>query len=152
MSLIQPAECRLNFLSNSPEETFNLGKRIALSLCAGSVVALEGALGSGKTCMAKGIACGLGITENITSPTFTIINEYTGEKISSLYHIDAYRLEGDKDFEEIGGDEIINSGGICIIEWSQNIKKHIPENAVVVTLNITGNESREIKITGLDII
>ena len=150
MILIQPAECPLNFLSNSPEETFNLGKRIASSLCTGSVVALVGTLGSGKTCLAKGIARALGVTDNLTSPTYTIINEYELKNSLSFYHIDAYRLKDEKEFEDIGGDEIINSGGICVIEWSCNIIKSIPQNAITVTLNITESESREITVKGLD--
>ena len=150
--MTQPGECLLNLLSNSPEETFNLAKRIAPSLSGGCVVALEGKLGSGKTCFAKGIACALGITENLTSPTYTIINEYKNENLPAFYHIDAYRLNNDKEFEEIGGEEIINSGGICVIEWSCNIPKSIPENAITITINITGNESREITINGLDSI
>jgi len=152
MSLIQPAECPLNFLSNSPEETFNLGKRIALSLSNGSVLTLDGVLGCGKTSLAKGIASALGITENLTSPTYTIINEYESENIPAFYHIDAYRLKDEKEFEEIGGDEILNSRGICLIEWSLNIIKSIPENAIKVFISITGSESREISVFGLDSI
>jgi len=86
----------INIITNSPEETAALGKRIANFLTSGSVVALEGRLGSGKTCLTKGIALGLGITENITSPTYTIINEYqsadSASRSPTLFHIDAYRL------------------------------------------------------------
>jgi tRNA threonylcarbamoyladenosine biosynthesis protein TsaE len=142
----------IDIVSNSPEETISIGKRIASFLTAGSVVALEGCLGSGKTCLTKGIALGLGITENITSPTYTIINEYQSEKESSptLLHIDAYRLNCDKDFEDIGGDEAINSDGISIIEWSERIPKSIPENSIKISMEITSPLSRAIKIKGLD--
>jgi len=142
----------VDIVSNSPEETISIGKRIASFLTAGSVVALVGCLGSGKTCLTKGIALGLGITENITSPTYTIINEYQGEKESSptLLHIDAYRLNCDKDFEDIGGDEAINGGGISIIEWSERIPKSIPENSIKISMEITSPLSRAIKIKGLD--
>jgi len=142
----------VNIVSNSPEETIFIGKRIASFLTAGSVVALVGCLGSGKTCLTKGIALGLGITENITSPTYTIINEYQGEKESSptLLHIDAYRLNCEKDFEDIGGDETINSDGISIIEWSERIPKSIPENSIKIVMEIISPVSRSIKIKGLD--
>ena len=131
-------------VSNSPQDTFAAGQKIAGILSAGSVVALKGTLGSGKTLLAAGIAGGLGISENITSPTYTIINEYSSSPV--LYHIDVYRLNGDRDFQEIGGDEIINSGGICVIEWSERIPKSLPDNAITVSLEITGPSSRLIKI------
>jgi len=140
-------------VSTSPQETIDLGKRIAALLTPGSVIALNGPLGSGKTCLAKGIADGLGITENVTSPTYTIISEYkSGEHGSpALYHIDAYRLNNDRDFEDIGGPEIIaSSDGISIIEWSERISKSLPHNAITIDLEITGASSRLIRIHGLD--
>jgi len=143
----------VDIVSNSPEETISIGKRIAGFLTAGSVVALVGCLGSGKTCLTKGIALGLGITETVTSPTYTIINEYRMETSSAsptLLHIDAYRLNCDKDFEDIGGDDIINSDRISIIEWSERIPKSIPENSIIIRIEITGPVSRAIKIKGLD--
>jgi tRNA threonylcarbamoyladenosine biosynthesis protein TsaE len=140
----------IDVVTNSPEETTELGKRISAFLSAGSVVALYGNLGSGKTCLAKGIALGLGITENITSPTYTIINEYQNSPCPALYHIDAYRLNCDRDFEDIGGVETINSDGISIIEWSERIPKSIPEDSIFVYLEIKEQSSRVIKIKGLD--
>jgi len=131
-------------VSNSPQDTFAAGQKIAGILSAGSVVALKGTLGSGKTLLAAGIAGGLGISENITSPTYTIINEYSSSPV--LYHIDVYRLSGDRDFQEIGGDEIINSSGISVIEWSERIPKSLPDNALTISLEITGPSSRLIKI------
>jgi len=131
-------------VSNSPQDTFAAGRKIAGVLSAGSVVALEGTLGSGKTLLASGIASGLGVSENITSPTYTIINEYPSSPV--LYHIDVYRLNGDRDFQEIGGDEIINSSGISVIEWSCRIPKSLPDNALTISLEITGPSSRLIKI------
>jgi len=131
-------------VSNSPQDTIDAGRKIAGLLSAGSVVALEGTLGSGKTLLASGIAGGLGIKENITSPTYTIINEYESSPV--LYHIDVYRLKGDRDFQEIGGDEIINGQGISVIEWSCLIPKSLPDKALTVSLEITGPSSRLIKI------
>jgi tRNA threonylcarbamoyladenosine biosynthesis protein TsaE len=134
--------------SDSPQDTFSLGQRIAPFLLAGSVVALQGELGSGKTYLVKGIAKGLGVTETITSPTYTIISEYRCSPV--LYHIDAYRLSGDEDFENSGGREIINSGGISIIEWSERVLKSLPPEAINVSLKITGPSSRLIQINGLE--
>ena len=142
-------------VSNSEKETFIIGRRIACLLAGGATVALEGILGSGKTCLTKGIADGLGIKETITSPTYTIISEYPlpdhickkwSAGSPSLYHIDAYRLNNEEDFEQVGGSEIINSGGVTIIEWSERIKNIFPDNKITVTLEITGPSSRLIKI------
>jgi tRNA threonylcarbamoyladenosine biosynthesis protein TsaE len=138
----------LELTSSSPEETFFIGKRVAVLLSSGSVIGLNGELGSGKTSLAKGIAAGLGINENLTSPTYTIINEY--QSIPALYHIDAYRLNDDSDFEDIGGNEIINSGGICIIEWSEHISKSLPRNTIKISMKITGLSSRSIQIKGIN--
>jgi tRNA threonylcarbamoyladenosine biosynthesis protein TsaE len=140
----------IEVISNSPDETTALGKKIAPSLPAGSIVAITGTLGSGKTCLTKGIALGLGITENITSPTYTIINEYQRDASLPLYHIDAYRLNCDKDFEDIGGIDTIHHGGISIIEWSERIPNSIPENSIFISLEIKDSLSRTIKIKGLD--
>ena len=140
--------------SASPEKTLSIGKRIAALLSSGSVVALKGNLGSGKTSLAKGIAAGLGIQDNLTSPTYTIISEYPLKRLQgnckTLYHIDAYRLEDDTDFEAIGGAEILASGGICIIEWSERIPKSMPDNAITIIMEITGPSSRLIRIKGLN--
>ena len=145
----------IEVFTGSPDETFNLGKQICEYLKPGSVIALFGTLGSGKTCLAKGIASGLGITENLTSPTYTIINEYPlcGSGIcaaSTLYHIDVYRLKDDRDFEDLGGIEIIGSNGIVIIEWSERIPKSIPSDAIKVHLEIKSAGERVIRITGMD--
>jgi len=137
-------------ISDSHDETSVLGTKVASFLCAGSVVALNGTLGSGKTCLCRGIASGLGIKENLTSPTYTIINEYPLLSGGIFYHIDAYRLNGIKDFEDIGGAEILHSNNICVIEWSERILNCLPPDAIKITLNITGEQSRLIKIEGLN--
>jgi len=143
------ADCFLfDFISNSPDDTFSLGRRIASFLTAGSVVALQGELGSGKTYLVKGVANGLGVTETITSPTYTIISEYNSSP--PLYHIDAYRLSDDEDFENAGGREIINSGGISLIEWSERVPKSLPPETITVIIKITGPFSRLIQINGLE--
>jgi len=137
-------------ISNSDQETFDTGKKIAHFLIPGSVVALTGTLGSGKTLLAKGIAKGLGIEEEITSPTYTIINEYKLPD-TNLYHIDAYRLNNDKEFEDIGGVDIVHSKNISVIEWSCRIANSLPLEAINISIEITGITSRLIKITGLEL-
>jgi len=137
---------------SSAEETIALGRRIAGLLKSGSVAALSGELGSGKTCLVKGIAAALGISENITSPTYTIISEYQipKEPFLNFYHIDAYRLNNDDEFVQIGGREIVGGGGITVIEWSERIANSLPPEAIHITLEITGSNSRLIKIDGRD--
>ncbi|GHU57429.1 hypothetical protein FACS189442_6390 [Spirochaetia bacterium] len=98
--------------------------------------------------MIKGIARGLGITEEVTSPTYTIISEYTGQV--PLYHIDAYRLGGDDDFASLGGEEIIYGAGVSVIEWSERLPRSLPSEAITIDIEISGGENRTIRITGLD--
>jgi tRNA threonylcarbamoyladenosine biosynthesis protein TsaE len=112
-------------------------------------VAIRGGRGSGKTCLTKGIARGMGIAETLTSPSYTIISEYRGDV--PLYHIDAYRLAGDDDFEQTGGMELIGGNGIALIEWSERIPRSLPDDAITVSIEITGAEERRIRIAGLDI-
>ena len=140
----------IEYISNSPDETINLGKQISKHLSSGSTAALFGTLGSGKTYLTKGIALGFGINDNLTSPTYTIINEYEVSGLPVFYHIDAYRLNSDKDFEDAGGLEIINSNGVCVIEWSERILNSLPENSIFISLEITGFESRRICIKGIE--
>ena len=135
--------------SASPEETEALGEKFAQKLKSGSVIALKGGLGAGKTCFTRGIARFLGITGNVTSPTYTIVSEYAarlnGQTIP-LYHIDAYRLVGDEDFEGTGAGEFIDGKaavrGITVIEWSERIPRSIPKDAITVEIEITGLQSR----------
>lgn len=114
----------LTVKTKDPEETFTLGERLAAYLPPGTAIALTGELGAGKTLFAKGIAKGLKVLDQVTSPTFTIINEYQG--LVPLFHIDAYRLEEDSEIDELGLDEYFNSSGITLIEWPERIKKYLP--------------------------
>jgi tRNA threonylcarbamoyladenosine biosynthesis protein TsaE len=140
--------CPIEFFSSCPEETVELGERVARSLVPGSVVALRGGLGAGKTCFTAGIARGLGIKETITSPTYTIISEYRGK--SPLYHIDAYRLAGDEDFENTGALDYFGTEGIAVVEWSERIPNSLPSGAITVSIEITGQDSRVFHIVGLE--
>jgi tRNA threonylcarbamoyladenosine biosynthesis protein TsaE len=146
--------CLTEYVSSSPLETEALGERLAGCLEPGSVVALSGGLGAGKTCLVKGIARALGFNENITSPTYTIINEYRpGSRLDGcpLYHIDAYRLNGDEDFDSTGAGECFSAGGITIIEWSERIPRSIPGGAISIEIEISGPQSRIFRLRGLDL-
>jgi len=141
----------VTLISESPDETMEIGRKIASFLKKGSIVALNGALGSGKTCLVKGIAAGFGINEIITSPTFTIINEYQIPGIS-FYHIDAYRLNNEKEYDEIAGSEFFNQDGIYVIEWSEKIQKSFPDDIITVNFEIKETQTRIINIIGPDSI
>lgn len=107
-------------------ETQNLGKLLGGLLQPGDVITLNGELGAGKTCMAKGIAIGLGITDHITSPTFTLINEYNGK--TPLYHMDVYRLGAPDEFEDLGYEEYFYGQGVTLIEWANLVQDYLPSD------------------------
>ena len=140
--------------SSSPEETFALGECFAAFLDKGSVAALEGALGAGKTYFVKGIARGLRVEEEITSPSYTVISEYRGilpqktNETVPVYHIDAYRLGGDDDFSAIGGEEIVFGEGISIIEWCNHIPGFILPSAYKINFEIIDGDKRAIRFYG----
>ncbi len=108
------------FISKNEKQTEELGLRLAEGLKAGTVIALIGDLGSGKTALTKAIAKGLGIEQQVTSPTFTIIQEYSGGRLP-LYHFDVYRLEDEEDMYELGYEEYFYGDGVCVIEWADLI-------------------------------
>ncbi len=135
-------------ISSSAEETLASGERLGKCLKKGSIVALDGGLGAGKTQFTKGIALGLGIHEEITSPTYTIISEYEGT--FPLYHIDTYRLKGSDDFINIGGEDILYGDGVCVIEWSKIVEDILPESRISVRIEILNNGKRFICIKGIN--
>ena len=149
--------CLTEYVSSSPQDTEDFGSRLASRLGPGSVIALSGGLGAGKTCLVKGIARALGISENITSPTYTIINEYNRQPEAGqpdgcpLYHIDAYRLNGDEDFDSTGAGDCFSSGGITIIEWSERIPGSVPPGAISIDIEISGPQSRIFRLRGLSL-
>jgi tRNA threonylcarbamoyladenosine biosynthesis protein TsaE len=134
------------FFSSSPEETMAIGKNISGRLKRGSIVALRGGLGAGKTCLTKGIARGLGILEEVTSPTYTIISEYNQPSRVPFYHIDVYRLNGDDDFEALGGNDYLYGEGISVIEWSERIPLSIPPGAVIIEISLLEDGRRRIDL------
>jgi tRNA threonylcarbamoyladenosine biosynthesis protein TsaE len=134
-------------ISASPEETLRAGERLAEFLHPGSVVALRGGLGVGKTYFTKGIARGLGVKETVTSPTYTIICEYQGKL--PLYHIDVYRLGGDDDFTGLGGEDFLYGPGVSVIEWSELLPRSIPRDAITVEISLLEGDRRLIRIPAL---
>jgi tRNA threonylcarbamoyladenosine biosynthesis protein TsaE len=123
-----------------------LGERIGRASAAGTVIALRGGLAAGKTTLAKGIARGLGIEEEITSPTFTLLNEYPGAK--PFFHMDAYRLSGPEDFRALGSDEVLYGKGVSAVEWSERVEEALPEDRSVVLIEALGGGERRISLSG----
>ena len=140
----------MEYLSHSVEETEAIAEALGRRLTAGSVVAYRGGLGMGKTAFTRGLARGLGCRGRVTSPTFTIVNEYSGP--TPLFHFDVYRLEDSDALFDIGWDDYLDRGGVCAVEWSENVADLIPDDAVTVTIErCTQHEDwRQITITGGD--
>ena len=134
----------LTFITHSSEETIELGKIIGRQLIKGDVIAMQGTLAAGKTTITKGIAQALGITENITSPTFCLISEYYGKM--PLYHMDVYRLEGGEDFINLGTDDMLYGDGVSIIEWSEKIMDELPKTTIILKITPQDDGSRLIEI------
>ena len=133
-------------VTNSAAETKALGEKLASRLKAGDVVVLEGELGAGKSELARGIARGLGVTETVTSPSFTILNVYESGRCP-LYHFDWYRLESEEELYELGMDEYLGGDGIAVIEWAERCPEAVPENVLRIRLEVTGGESRRITVS-----
>ncbi len=136
-------------VTHNEAETIEAGKVFAQQLIPGSVAALFGDLGSGKTRFAKGVSRGLGLNENVTSPTFTIVNEHIGGRLP-LYHFDFYRLRSISELNEIGYDEYIFGNGVCVLEWADMIQERLPLKRFDVRFVLGENENdRIITITEL---
>ena len=118
--------------SYSYEDTAKIADEIANSLKGGEFIAMYGDLGAGKTAFVQGVAKALGIDRPVTSPTFTIVNEYEGRLM--LYHFDVYRIEDSEEMYEIGYDEYISSGGVCIVEWAELIEDLFPDKYIKITI------------------
>ena len=136
----------MTYLTNSPEETEKVGAALGKILSPGTILAYRGDLGAGKTAFTRGLARGLGYTEPVTSPTYTIVNEYLGGRLP-LFHFDMYRLGSSDDLWDIGWEDYLERGGICAVEWSENVDDAM-ENAIWVTIHKTGEASRRIEIEG----
>ena len=119
-------------ISHSVSETEQLGEQLGARLPAGSVVAFRGGLGMGKTAFTRGLARGLACQDRVTSPTFTIVNEYEGRL--PLFHFDMYRLPDSDALFDIGWEDYLDRGGVCAVEWSENVSDALPAGTVYVTI------------------
>lgn len=136
----------MEFITNSPVETEKVGQRLGAVLQPGSVIAYTGDLGAGKTAFTRGLARGLGCSEIVTSPTYTIVNEYLSGRMP-LFHFDMYRLASSDDLWDIGWEDYLERGGVCAVEWSENVDDAL-EGAILVSIEKIGEESRRITIEG----
>ena len=134
------------FYTNAPEETVALGEKLAKALKPGTVIAFRGDLGAGKTAFTRGLALGLGASDRVTSPTYTIVNEYLGGKMP-LFHFDMYRLGSSDELFDIGWEDYLERGGVCAVEWSENVEDAM-EDAVSVCIEKLGDNERKITIEG----
>lgn len=136
------------YFSDSPQETVNIAAHLADALKSGDVIAFTGDLGAGKTCFTKGLASGLGYKGMVTSPTFALINEYVGGRLP-IYHFDMYRVASYDDLYSTGYFDYENSGGILVVEWSENISEVLPDNTIYINIENLGENKRKIVITGI---
>jgi tRNA threonylcarbamoyladenosine biosynthesis protein TsaE len=136
----------MEFITHSPEETEALGAALAKLLVPGDIIAYRGDLGAGKTAFTRGLARGLGCREPVTSPTYTIVNEYLSGRLP-LFHFDMYRLTSSEDLWGIGWEDYLDRGGVCAVEWSENVEDAM-ENALWVTLEALPGDSRRITLEG----
>ena len=136
----------MEYITHSPAETEAIGAALGKILKPGTVIAYRGDLGAGKTAFTRGLARGLGYTDMVTSPTYTIVNEYLGGRLP-LFHFDMYRLRSSDDLWDIGWEDYLNRNGICAVEWSENVADAL-EDPISITIEKTGEESRRITIEG----
>lgn len=136
----------MQFITHSPEETEKIGAALAKKLKPGTVIAYRGDLGAGKTAFTRGLARGLGYLDAVTSPTYTIVNEYLGGRLP-LFHFDMYRLPSADDLWDIGWEDYLDRGGICAVEWSENVAEAL-ENPMVISIEKLNDVTRAITLEG----
>ena len=136
----------MEYITNSPEETEKLGAALGRILKPGTVIAYSGDLGAGKTAFTRGIARGLGILEPVTSPTYTIVNEYDTGRLP-LFHFDMYRLHSSEDLWDIGWEDYLERNGVCAVEWSENVADAL-ENPLFIHMEKLGDTCRRITLKG----
>ena len=138
----------MTYETNSTAETEHIGEALGRILVPGTVIAYRGDLGAGKTAFTRGLARGLGYTDMVTSPTYTIVNEYLGGRLP-LFHFDMYRLASGDDLWDIGWEDYLDRGGVCAVEWSENVADAL-ENPIIITIEKLGADSRRITLEGGD--
>lgn len=140
----------MEFLSRSPGDTEAVGAALGKILPPGTVIAYRGDLGVGKTAFTRGLARGLGCTETVTSPTYTIVNEYLSGRLP-LFHFDMYRLASSDELWDIGWEDYLERGGVCAVEWSENVADAM-EGALTVSIEKISDEGRRIRVDGGDFL
>ncbi len=138
----------MEYITNSPEETEAIGAALGAKLQPGTVLAYRGDLGAGKTAFTRGLARGLGAADMVTSPTYTIVNEYLSGRLP-LFHFDMYRLPDSDSLFDIGWEDYLDRQGICAVEWSENVQEAM-EDAIFITIEKNGESTRRITIEGGD--
>lgn len=136
----------VTFMSHSPEETIAVAQKIGALLRGGEIIAYKGSMGAGKTTFTRGLAMGMGLPDEVTSPTFALVNEYRGRL--TLYHFDMYRIAGADDLETTGFYDYMGEDAVLAVEWSENIAECLPPGTIFITLQHTGEETREITVEG----
>lgn len=131
--------------TTSPQETIAAAEKLGALLKPGDIIAYKGGLGAGKTTFTRGLAIGMGLGDSVTSPTFALVNEYRGERIT-LYHFDMYRIESEDDLESTGFYDYPFEDNVAAIEWSENIAQFLPAHTIYVTISSPGENEREILI------
>ena len=140
----------MEFITTSPTETELLGQKLAAALSPGAVLAFQGDLGAGKTAFTRGLARGLGYHDPVTSPTYTIVHEYLGGRLP-LFHFDMYRLSSSDDLWDIGWEDYLDRGGICAVEWSENVADAM-ENAILIRIEKLDDLRRRITVEGGEVL
>lgn len=135
----------MKIITHSPEETIKTAEKLGSLLRAGDMIAYRGGLGAGKTTFTRGIALGMKLGDNVSSPTFALVNEYCGEKMN-LYHFDMYRIESEADLESTGFYDYPFEDNVAAVEWSENIAGFLPKHTIYITMNTIGENDREIII------
>ncbi len=141
----------MEYITHSPQETIKLATKLAEGLKGGEIIAYKGDLGAGKTTMTRGFAIGLGLGDEVSSPTFALVNEYTGgSKGIDLYHFDMYRISGEQDLETTGFYDYQNDSSVLIVEWSENIDFAFDKNTIYITLERVDENTRKITVEGFE--
>ena len=140
----------MEFITNSPAETEQVGAALGAILPAGTILAYRGDLGAGKTAFTRGLARGLGCCDTVTSPTYTIVNEYLSGRLP-LFHFDMYRLTSADDLWDIGWEDYLDRNGVCAVEWSENVPEAM-EGAITVTIEKIADDHRRITLEGGDFL
>ncbi|MGN0689099.1 MAG: tRNA (adenosine(37)-N6)-threonylcarbamoyltransferase complex ATPase subunit type 1 TsaE [Oscillospiraceae bacterium] len=137
----------MTFVSHSPDDTIAFAEKVGSLLKGGDIIAYKGGMGAGKTTFTRGLCKGLGLPDEVTSPTFALVNEYRGEEIT-LYHFDMYRISGEGDLETTGFYDYISPESVIAVEWSENIEDCLPKDIITIEIETTDENERKIIVFG----